>query len=292
MKSQRGPLITKLPPFIVQYADPVSDLLDKWGAFRCRLFRESCVFHRGNYVKDLSRLGRDLNKVIIVDNSPASYIFHPDNAVSISWQISTYIVVSVIADWFTFWSRCPWPRGSTTCQTPSCWISFRSLRDWAKWTTSTRSCSTRGPRANGVRLCISALNKTAYRMEMHTPRLRQLSLPTRTDWTQLTDPSPLQHRLWWLRHCHLLVEQKPAWNLPCTVTPPQSHLMNGWTNKRMNECFRRFQQLHWSCRGIHKAEVHSHESSGHRLGTGEKRQQCAPAERCRTEKERKRFMCM
>lgn len=66
-----------------QYADPVSDLLDKWGAFRCRLFRESCVFHRGNYVKDLSRLGRDLNKVIIVDNSPASYVFHPDNAVSV-----------------------------------------------------------------------------------------------------------------------------------------------------------------------------------------------------------------
>lgn len=64
-----------------QYADPVSDLLDKWGAFRSRLFRESCVFHRGNYVKDLSRLGRDLDKVIIVDNSPASYVFHPDNAV-------------------------------------------------------------------------------------------------------------------------------------------------------------------------------------------------------------------
>ncbi|XP_068165522.1 carboxy-terminal domain RNA polymerase II polypeptide A small phosphatase 1-like isoform X1 [Antennarius striatus] len=70
----------------VQYADPVSDLLDKWGAFRCRLFRESCVFHRGNYVKDLSRLGRNLNKVIIVDNSPASYVFHPDNAVPVaSW---------------------------------------------------------------------------------------------------------------------------------------------------------------------------------------------------------------
>lgn len=64
-----------------QYADPVSDLLDKWGAFRSRLFREACVFHKGNYVKDLSRLGRDLNKVIIIDNSPASYIFHPDNAV-------------------------------------------------------------------------------------------------------------------------------------------------------------------------------------------------------------------
>lgn len=69
-----------------KYADPVSDLLDKWGAFRSRLFREACVFHKGNYVKDLSRLGRDLNKVIILDNSPASYIFHPENAVPVaSW---------------------------------------------------------------------------------------------------------------------------------------------------------------------------------------------------------------
>lgn len=35
----------------LQYADPVADLLDKYGSFRARLFRESCVFHRGNYVK-------------------------------------------------------------------------------------------------------------------------------------------------------------------------------------------------------------------------------------------------
>lgn len=58
-------------------------MLDTWGAFRNRLFRESCVFHKGNYVKDLSRLGRDLDKVIIIDNSPVSYIFHPENAVSL-----------------------------------------------------------------------------------------------------------------------------------------------------------------------------------------------------------------
>uniref|UniRef100_A0A8C5A5N3 Mitochondrial import inner membrane translocase subunit TIM50 n=1 Tax=Gadus morhua TaxID=8049 RepID=A0A8C5A5N3_GADMO len=69
-----------------KYADPVADLLDQWGVFRARLFRESCVFHRGNYVKDLSRLGRELASVIIVDNSPASYIFHPENAVPVqSW---------------------------------------------------------------------------------------------------------------------------------------------------------------------------------------------------------------
>jgi len=69
---------------LAKYADPVADLLDKWNVFRGRLFRESCVFHRGNYVKDLSRLGRDLTKVVIMDNSPASYIFHPDNAVPVS----------------------------------------------------------------------------------------------------------------------------------------------------------------------------------------------------------------
>jgi len=66
---------------LAKYADPVTDLLDKWDVFRARLFRESCVFHRGNYVKDLGRLGRELGHIIILDNSPASYIFHPENAV-------------------------------------------------------------------------------------------------------------------------------------------------------------------------------------------------------------------
>lgn len=71
---------------LAKYADPVADLLDQWGVFRSRLFRESCIFHNGNYVKDLSRLGRDLNQVVIVDNSPASYSFHPNNAVPVaSW---------------------------------------------------------------------------------------------------------------------------------------------------------------------------------------------------------------
>lgn len=71
---------------LAKYADPVADLLDKSRVFKARLFREACVYYRGNYVKDLSRLGRDLNQVIIIDNSPASYIFHPDNAVACnSW---------------------------------------------------------------------------------------------------------------------------------------------------------------------------------------------------------------
>ncbi|XP_056278032.1 carboxy-terminal domain RNA polymerase II polypeptide A small phosphatase 2 [Pseudoliparis swirei] len=71
---------------LAKYADPVTDLLDHASVFRTRLFRESCVFHQGCYVKDLSRLGRDLHKTLILDNSPASYIFHPNNAVPVvSW---------------------------------------------------------------------------------------------------------------------------------------------------------------------------------------------------------------
>lgn len=35
-------------------------------------------------MQDLSQLGRDLKDTIIIDNSPTSYIFHPQHAVPIS----------------------------------------------------------------------------------------------------------------------------------------------------------------------------------------------------------------
>ncbi|KAK8853191.1 hypothetical protein IAR55_003893 [Kwoniella newhampshirensis] len=67
-----------------KYADPVLDMLDIHHVVTHRLFRESCYNHKGNYVKDLSQLGRDIETSIIIDNSPASYIFHPNNAVPVS----------------------------------------------------------------------------------------------------------------------------------------------------------------------------------------------------------------
>ena len=87
---------------LAKYADPVLDRLDPTGTVAHRLFRESCFNHRGNYVKvrirsfcaylshfltlykDLSQLGRPVGDTIILDNSPASYIFHPHNAVPVS----------------------------------------------------------------------------------------------------------------------------------------------------------------------------------------------------------------
>lgn len=67
-----------------KYADPLLDLLDPNRVIRARLFRESCVYYEGNYVKDLSLLDRDLKQSIIIDNSPSSYIFHPENAIDCS----------------------------------------------------------------------------------------------------------------------------------------------------------------------------------------------------------------
>lgn len=71
---------------LAKYADPLLDILDKDRVVVKRLFREACVLHFGNYVKDMSLLGRKLEHSMIVDNSPFSYMFQPDNAIPItSW---------------------------------------------------------------------------------------------------------------------------------------------------------------------------------------------------------------
>lgn len=71
---------------LAKYADPLLDILDRDHTVAVRLFREACVQHYGNYVKDLTHLGRKLENTIIVDNSPFSYMFQPENAIPItSW---------------------------------------------------------------------------------------------------------------------------------------------------------------------------------------------------------------
>jgi len=66
---------------LAKYADPVLDLLDIHKVVDWRLFRESCSPFKGSYVKDMCRMGRDINSIMIVDNSPHSFAFNPENAI-------------------------------------------------------------------------------------------------------------------------------------------------------------------------------------------------------------------
>ncbi|KAL7102746.1 hypothetical protein ACP275_08G137300 [Erythranthe tilingii] len=68
---------------IEAYASLVLDKLDWRKLISHRLYRDSCKEVDGRYVKDLSEFGRELDKVVIVDDNPNSYQFQPDNAIPI-----------------------------------------------------------------------------------------------------------------------------------------------------------------------------------------------------------------
>ncbi|KAI8389666.1 related to Probable phosphatase PSR2 [Nakaseomyces glabratus] len=69
---------------VARYGDPLLDILDQHKSIHHRLFREACYSYEGNYIKNLSQIGRPLSEIIILDNSPASYIFHPQHAIPVS----------------------------------------------------------------------------------------------------------------------------------------------------------------------------------------------------------------
>lgn len=62
---------------VQEYADPVIDWLEQERKFFSgRYYRQHCTFRHGAFIKDLSSVEPDLSKVMILDNSPLSYMFH------------------------------------------------------------------------------------------------------------------------------------------------------------------------------------------------------------------------
>ena len=68
------------------YADYILDRLDTEKCITHRLYRNNCTFSDNVYQKDLTKLGRDLSKTIIVDNNAENFQLQPENGIYIkSW---------------------------------------------------------------------------------------------------------------------------------------------------------------------------------------------------------------
>lgn len=68
-----------------QYAEPLLNWLDPKGTyFRFRLYRDSCLFTNGHYVKDLNKVNRDLKRTVLVDNNVCCFIPQLSNGIPIS----------------------------------------------------------------------------------------------------------------------------------------------------------------------------------------------------------------
>ena len=73
---------------VKDYADTILDQLDPEHKFiSYRLYREHTTVLKRTYLKDISKLGRDLSKVIIIDNASDNFRLQTDNGIFINTWI-------------------------------------------------------------------------------------------------------------------------------------------------------------------------------------------------------------
>eukprot|EP00536_Pseudo-nitzschia_multiseries_P016449 jgi/Psemu1/263662/estExt_Genewise1Plus.C_11180008 len=70
-------------PSIDGIADPVVNELDKQGCIMHRIYRDGTYYHKGVHVKDLSKLNRNTDRMIVIDDDLAEVQFHPENVVRV-----------------------------------------------------------------------------------------------------------------------------------------------------------------------------------------------------------------
>ena len=72
-------LFTSQPPYT---AIPIVEKLDPHMIYILyKLFRDSTRYHNKDVIKDLSYLGRDLKKVVMLDTNPKHFSAQPENAI-------------------------------------------------------------------------------------------------------------------------------------------------------------------------------------------------------------------
>ena len=68
-----------------EYADPIIDIIEqKEKFFVKRLYRQHTIYRDNTFIKDLTKLGRDLSKIIIVDNMPQNFRLQKENGILIN----------------------------------------------------------------------------------------------------------------------------------------------------------------------------------------------------------------
>ena len=71
-----------------EYANLVLDIIEKKigkKIFDYKLFREhTFIDNSQNYIKDLSKIGRNLENILIIDNTKENFVFQPENGILIS----------------------------------------------------------------------------------------------------------------------------------------------------------------------------------------------------------------
>jgi len=72
---------------VQDYADWVLDQLDPEGYITYRLYRQHALSAGSFFIKDLSRIGRDIEKTLIVDNVAENFQLQPDNGIFIKTWI-------------------------------------------------------------------------------------------------------------------------------------------------------------------------------------------------------------
>ena len=66
-----------------EYANPIINLIDERQLCSHKLFRDHCSLFNKKLIKDLTKLGRDLKDIIIVDNTPSVYSLNKENGIPI-----------------------------------------------------------------------------------------------------------------------------------------------------------------------------------------------------------------
>ena len=67
-----------------EYADVIINEIEKKRKFfDFKFYREHCVIYKDTFVKDISRIGRDIQKIIIIDNNENNFVLNKENGIKI-----------------------------------------------------------------------------------------------------------------------------------------------------------------------------------------------------------------